>query len=164
MWIQAVLLLSISAVITFYFLNKYEQSKKLPSPKNVLQLMQKLQPSEKKFGKASEKQIEQWLAKKMSHYFDDVETQISMGGREKIDLDIGNGKVGIELKLARKLKSRNEVNRLIGQTTMYKNRKYSQNNLIILLVGNTQTYQQPYVQELKQVIEKEALFFYMKFT
>jgi hypothetical protein len=87
-----------------------------------------------------------------------------MGGREKIDLDIGNGKVGIELKLARKLKSRNEVNRLIGQTTMYKNRKYSQNNLIILLVGNTQTYQQPYVQELKQVIEKEALFFYMKFT
>ncbi|EAY27177.1 hypothetical protein [Microscilla marina] len=164
MWIQAVMLLGISAVITFYFLNQYEQSKKLPSPKNVLQLMQKLQPSEKKFGKASEKQIEQWLAKKMRHYFDDVETQISMGGREKIDLDVGNGKVGIELKLARKLKSRNEVNRLIGQTTMYKNRKYNQNNLIILLVENTQTYEQPHVQELKQIIEKEALFFYMKLT
>ena len=164
MWIQAVVLLSVSAAITFYFLNQYERSKRLTTARNVLQVIQKFSVSEKKLGKASEKQVEQWLAQKLTHYFSEVNTQFSMGGREKIDLDIGSGKVGIELKLAHKLKSRNEVNRLIGQTTMYKSRKYNQNNLIILLVGNTKTYDDPNVQELKQIIEKEALFFYLKLT
>lgn len=164
MWIQTVVLLSVSAAVTFYFLNQYERSKKLTNARNVLQVIQRLNASEKELGKASEKQIEQWLAQKLKHYFSEVNTQISMGGREKIDLDIGNGKVGIELKLAHKLKSRNEVNRLIGQTTMYKSRKYNENNLIILLVGNAKTCNLPQVQELKQIIEKEALFFYLKFT
>lgn len=164
MWIQIVVLLSVSAAITFYFLNRYDQSKRMPTARNVLQLMQKFHLSEKRYGKASEKQVEQWLATKLKYYYSEVETQLSLGGREKIDLDIGGGKVGIELKLAKKLQSRNEVNRLIGQTTVYKSKKYDQNNLIILLVGNAKAYNHPHIQELKQVIEKEALFFYLQLT
>ncbi len=164
MWIQTVVLLGMSAAITFYFLNQYERSKRTPTPRNVLQVMAKLQLSEKRFGTASEKQIEQWLATKLGRHYENVQTQLSLGGREKIDLDIEDGKVGIEIKLAEKLRSRNEVNRLIGQTTMYKTKRYRQNNLIILLVGNTKTYEHPHIKEVKGIIEKEALFFYLKLT
>lgn len=162
MWIQILVLLGMSAAITFYFLNQYERSKRTPTARNVLHLLQKWQLSEKRFGKASEKQMEQWLAKKLSRYYENVQTQISLGGREKIDLDIEDGKVGIEIKLAKKLRSRNEVNRLIGQTTMYKAKRYDQNNLIILLVGNAKNYEHPHIKELQDVIGKDALFFYLK--
>jgi hypothetical protein len=76
--------------------------------------------------------------------------------RERIDLDIANGKIGIEIKLAKSLRATNERNRLIGQIQLYTLRRYQQQNLIVLIVGEAHEAQLPAIQELKALIEKDG--------
>ena len=52
-----------------------------------------------------------------------------------IDLDIGNGLVGVEVKHAASLLKAAEAHRLIGQAGYYQRRRYGE-NLIVAVVGN----------------------------
>lgn len=70
-----------------------------------------------------------------------VHTQYSVGGflPLKIDIDLYDGSVGIELKLAKELGQAINAERLLGQIIYYSKRKYKE-NLIVLIVGGKDEY------------------------
>lgn len=86
---------------------------------------------------SSEGDLEKYLLAQLALIFgkEKVSSQYSVGGflALKTDLDIGNGLVGVELKIAENL-SASEMQRLIGQVVYYKKRYY-ENNLIVFIAG-----------------------------
>ena len=94
-------------------------------------------------------------------YKDKIHQQYGIGGflALRIDIDINDGQVGIELKLAKELNS-SSIERLLGQVLYYSKRKYKE-NLIVLIVGNEKEYDQT-IRELKSIIiEQGVKFFYL---
>jgi hypothetical protein len=89
----------------------------------------------KKSQYTTEKNVENVIAKQMCNNFF-VHQQYNIGGflGLKCDLDINNGSIGIELKLAKELQSASNIERLFGQVVYYKHRCYKE-NLIVLIVG-----------------------------
>ncbi len=85
----------------------------------------------------SEANLERFVATQLAYVFgkDKVSTQYSVGGflALKTDIDIGNGQVGIELKIADNL-SATDMQRLIGQVIYYRKRFYN-NNLLVFIAG-----------------------------
>jgi len=92
-------------------------------------------------------------------YKDKVHRQYNIQGflGLKCDLDIGDGQVGIELKLANQLSTTN-IERLLGQVLYYSKRTYK-DNLIVIVVGLEKEYDQK-VRELKNIIEEQKVKFY----
>ena len=105
----------------------------------------------------TEKNVERLISEHLLKYFDDVFTQYNVGGYLglKIDIDIGNGNFGIELKLASSLKKSVEVQRLLGQTIYYKKRKYDNDNLLILIVGDEKNQRELIIKEVTDFIVDE---------
>lgn len=94
-------------------------------------------------------------------YKDKVHRQYNIQGflGLKCDLDIGDGQVGIELKLANQL-STTTIERLLGQVLYYSKRTYKE-NLIVIVVGLEKEYDQK-LRELKNIIEEQNVkFFYL---
>lgn len=81
-----------------------------------------------------------------------VHRQYSVGGflALKTDIDIGNGQVGIELKIADNL-SATDMQRLIGQVVYYRRRFYN-NNLLLFIVSKSTI--NPTIKELKDFVEE----------
>jgi hypothetical protein len=117
----------------------------------------------KKHQYTSEKNVESVIAKQLEVlYKDQIHTQYGIGGflHLKIDIDIADGQVGIELKLCSEMNSSN-IERLLGQVLYYSKRKYK-SNLIVVVVGTEKEYDQT-IRELKSIIEEQGVkFFYMK--
>lgn len=117
----------------------------------------------KKSQYTSEKKVEGLIAEQLEVlYKDKVHTQYGIGGflHLKIDIDLGDGQVGIELKLCSELNSSN-IERLLGQVLYYSKRKYKE-NLIVLVVGLEKEYDQT-IRELKSIIEEQGVkFYYLK--
>jgi hypothetical protein len=103
---------------------------------------------------SSEKDLEKFVADQLRFVFNKerVHQQYSVGGplALKTDIDIGNGQVGIELKLADNLGAV-DMQRVIGQLVYYKNRFYN-DRLILLIVSKTTINST--MQELKEFIEE----------
>jgi len=87
--------------------------------------------------------------------FELVRGQYSVGGYlgQKIDLDIGNGKVGVELKLGSKLLGSSEAQRLIGQVTYYSKKRYGK-NLVVTVTGSRDELRDSLLSELRSFIEE----------
>jgi len=69
--------------------------------------------------------------------FSEVAHQVSVGGfvGDRIDIDLGSGAVGVEVKLAKALnESASETYRGIGQAVIYQHVRYSK-SLIVAIVG-----------------------------
>ncbi len=91
----------------------------------------------------------------LAEVFEDVHPQYNIGGYLglKIDIDIGNGKVGVEVKLADSLlKSAAEIQRLIGQSIYYQKKRYL-DNLIIAIVGRREDLEDPMLKETYSFLE-----------
>ena len=116
----------------------------------------------KKTQYTTEKNVENIISTQLEvPYKDKIHQQYGIGGfmALKIDIDINDGQVGIELKLAKELNSSN-IERLLGQVLYYSKRKYKE-NLIVLIVGNEKEYDQT-IRELKSIIiEQGVKFFYL---
>lgn len=88
---------------------------------------------------SSEADLEKFIFDQLSIVLgkDRVHRQYSVGGflSLKTDIDVGNGLVGIELKIAENLTA-SEMQRLIGQAVYYKKRFYDQ-NLLVVIAGKT---------------------------
>ncbi len=88
--------------------------------------------------------------------FEDVVPQYNIGGYLglKIDIDLGNGRVGVEVKLAESLLKAKaaEAHRLIGQAVYYQKRRY-QDNLIVAVVGRSGDLEAPMLKELGSFLE-----------
>ncbi len=90
-----------------------------------------------------------------------VHRQYSIGGflALKTDIDVGNGQVGIELKIADNL-SATDMQRLIGQVVYYKRRFY--NNLLLFIaskstINSTTKELKDFVEELGTIVRKANL-------
>ena len=114
----------------------------------------------KKTQYTSEKNVEKIISNQLEvPYKDQIHQQYGIGGflHLKIDIDIADGQVGIELKLAKELNSTN-IERLLGQVLYYSKRKYK-TNLIVLIVGTEKEYDQT-IRELKSIILEQGVKFY----
>jgi hypothetical protein len=75
-----------------------------------------------------------------------------------IDLNIGNKKFVIELKLARELKKSHQSDRAIGQIERYM--KEFTNNFMFVVAGNHEDKQEKYCQILKKKLDECGGFYY----
>lgn len=102
----------------------------------------------------SEADLERFISTQCAYVFgkENVSTQYSVGGflALKTDIDLGNGQVGIELKVADKLDATG-MQRLIGQAIYYKKRFYN-NKLLVFIAGRNAI--SSHLVELKDFIEE----------
>ena len=71
----------------------------------------------------------------------------------KIGLDIENGAVGVEVKLASELLSCTNAQGLIGQAVYYQKRGYG-NNLIVAVIGMRNELREPVVKETLGILKE----------
>ena len=102
----------------------------------------------------SEADFEKFVTEQLADIFgkERVHRQYSVGGflALKTDIDVGNGQVGIELKIADNL-SATDMQRLIGQVVYYKRRFYNSNLLLFFVSKSTIN---PTIKELKDFVEE----------
>lgn len=151
---------------------KKNKSGKVPdeelSAKRVLKDLQKLvlKIEEEKKDKYNEKYIQEQLDNKLRIMYESVQREYILEGNKsgQIDFDLGRGKVGIEVKLAKSIFVGSELDRLIGQIQKYREAKYDDENLIILIAGE-EKYLKNSVEfsDLKRKIENgNAHYIYVK--
>lgn len=89
-----------------------------------------------KFG-YTEKSIQAQLDKQLRDIYESVQKEYGLEGNNatKIDFNIGRGRVGIEVKLAKSVFRSSELQRLVGQLKDYTDAKYDNENLIVLVAG-----------------------------
>lgn len=118
-----------------------------PTIDNVLAKLKDLYLSKRKV--KTEKDAEEEIGLYLSDFFRDVVSQYNLGGYLglKIDLDIDNGKVGIEVKYADSFfKNTSEIFRLIGQGVYYQRKRYA-DNFVIAIAGAEEDLDDPVVRE-----------------
>lgn len=124
---------------------------------NVRGILENLVIPKRKVGQ--EKDLEKFTAARLVKMFgnDQVHQQYSVGGflALKTDIDLGNGSVGIEIKIADKLTA-SEMQRMIGQAVYYKKRYYEEN--LIVFIGSKHPMNAN-VLELKKFIEELGVTF-----
>lgn len=88
-----------------------------------------------------------------------VAQQYSLGGfrGHKIDIDIGDGEVGVEVKLAKSLLANvSEIYRCLGQAILYKEKKYDE-NLIMVIVGTDDEIKHHEIDELTDILAEHGI-------
>lgn len=112
----------------------------------------------------TEKNVENVIAKQLKEEFGDysVHQQYNIGGflGLKCDLDMFDGSIGIELKLAKDLSSASNIERLFGQVIYYNHRCYS-GKLITLVVGTKKEYTKT-LKEVEDLINELDITFIYK--
>jgi len=102
----------------------------------------------------TEQDLEKFISDQLAAIFgkEKVHRQYSVGGflALKTDIDVGNGQVGIEIKLSEKLTA-TDMQRMIGQVVYYKKRYYNE-NLIAFLVSRQMM--NATISELKEFMEE----------
>ncbi|TAH27766.1 MAG: hypothetical protein EAZ07_00805 [Cytophagales bacterium] len=98
--------------------------------------------------------FEKFVSEQLAQIFgkESVHRQYNIGGflALKTDIDIGNGQVGIELKIADNLTA-SDMQRLIGQVIYYKSRFYK-NNLLLFIASKSTI--NPTTNELINFVEE----------
>jgi hypothetical protein len=119
----------------------------------------------KKVDYTDEKNIQKVVSDYLDkHFTNKVHREYNVGGflGLKIDIDINDGKVGVEIKILKNLNS-SSYERLLGQAIYYKKRKYDE-RLIILIVGTNSEYKENVqkIKELSDIIEDlDVKFLYL---
>lgn len=102
----------------------------------------------------SESEAEVFLASALADRFDEVRTQAHVPGHfgHRIDIDIQNGRFGVEVKFAPGLvESSSEAYRLLGQAFYYDRRRYA-GRLLVVIVGPTSLAVHPIIAELADLL------------
>ncbi|WP_027003515.1 hypothetical protein [Hugenholtzia roseola] len=134
-------------------IDKFENDKEVSlSADNVLRVLENLIIPKRRI--SEEKEFEKFVHERLTKVFgkERVHRQYSIGGflALKSDIDVGNGQVGIELKVADNLSS-TDMQRLIGQVVYYKRRFY--NNNLILFIASKNTIN-PTIKELLGFVDE----------
>jgi len=81
--------------------------------------------------KSIEKQLERVFQNRIKH----VITQYGLDGPtgQKIDFDLGHGKVGVEIKLAESVFKAGPQDRMVGQIQAYIKSRYANDNLLLVI-------------------------------
>lgn len=101
-------------------------------------------------GGYTEKSIENQLVKFMKQRFVEVTPQFGIEGRNarSIDIDVANGVAGIELKDAKKVVKLAEMDRMYSQLLDYKKKRYNDNNLFLVLVGEREDHENSFLLDI----------------
>ena len=105
----------------------------------------------------SEAKVEDRISRQLKKAFgqENVDNQHYVGGNNglKCDIDLYNGKCGIEIKLADQLENAINLQRALGQVIYYSHCTYKKNDLILLVVGRNAELS-PKLKELKEIIDE----------
>ncbi len=120
-------------------LDKFENDKDISiSIENLKTALENLVINKRRL--TSENDLEKFVTDQLAIFFgkEKIHRQYSVGGflALKTDIDVGNGQVGIELKIADHL-SATDMQRLIGQVVYYKKRFYNTNLLLLIASKST---------------------------
>lgn len=98
----------------------------------------------------TEKSFENQLVKFMKERFVEVTPQYGIEGRNArfIDIDVANGIAGIELKDAKKVVKYAELDRMCFQLLDYKKKRYKDDNLFLLLVGEHEDHDNSFLLDV----------------
>ena len=98
----------------------------------------------------SEADAEWFIASALADHLDDVRTQAPVPGQfgHRIDIDIQNGRFGVEVKLATAIiESSSEAYRLLGQAFYYDRRRFA-GRLLVVIVGPDGLQKDPTIVEI----------------
>ena len=86
----------------------------------------------------TEKDVQVALQKFFNKHFETFYREYALEGInvKQIDFDLGKGRVGIEVKLAREIIKEGSWDRALGQINKYAKKKYVNGNLIVLVAGS----------------------------
>ncbi len=153
------MVVAVQYLLTWYSMRQYQ-----PTVPNVIKYLRAISAQHYITEVWSESEVEQFFAMQLKKKFAKVATQSLIGGtqyaRERIDIDLNNGRLGIEIKLASMLRKSNERNRLLGQIDLYLARKYRPEALLVLIVGSKQNLAHNHVVEIQQIIESKKVVCY----
>ncbi len=124
-----------------------------PTMENVIQNLRQAIPAWRQI--KTEKDAEEAISQHLLNYYRDVMTQYNLGGMLglKIDIDINDGKFGIEVKLVDSLlKNSSEIFRMIGQAVYYTKKRYG-SNFILAVVGTRDDLDEPIAREAFNFVE-----------
>lgn len=159
-----ILLFGLSSASAYWLMvwNKHQSLK--VHPQNIGQYLQNLKIRQDWLDEHSENELSVLLAQQLRKRFGQpvntqVRIQTTQTDKTRIDIDVAEGKVGIEVKLSKSLQSANERNRLLGQVELYKEKKYNQQNLILVVVGKRHLAENHFLQDIKALLNKKKINF-----
>lgn len=126
---------------------------------DVLSTLKELEIKESQY--TTEKKVEAIIVQHLNDKIGRAHPQYNIGGYLglKVDIDLGDGQVGIELKLAKELNDKaNNIERLFGQVIYYSKRKYK-DKLVVLVVGTEKEYTQV-MKEIEKFVSEMGVFFH----
>lgn len=96
-----------------------------------------------------EKDLKIYLQSNVRH----ITTQYALeGAGSKIDFDLGDGSVGLEIKLANAVFKASQQDRMVGQLHTYSDKKYISDNLILAIFCTDAQMQERLIK--KQIVER----------
>lgn len=107
----------------------------------------------------TENDVEKQLEAYLKNTFEHVTRQHGIAGTnaKRIDLDIGRGAVGIEIKLATDIIKEIGNDRLIGQVVKYSDRKNSKEHRIIVVAGLQHHQRETAYSDLKDFLSTQKV-------
>ena len=106
--------------------------------------------------------MQEQLLAYLSARFETVVPEHGVGGHRatRIDFDIGGGRVGIEVKLARSLTKSTEFHRLSGQLENYVEHRYGDENLVVAVFGERKhSENRALLERIRRKIEEKSAVF-----
>ena len=171
---EIIIIISIVAILIYGYTTNRDDDGRIKDSSvdtdNVLESIEEFEPklnSKLKDG-YTEKSIQNQLKKHLQEEYVSVIDEYGIEGANgtKIDFDIGNGKVGLELKLAKSLFKKSNEHRLNGQIDDYIGRQDDNDNLIVAGYGEKQhTSERARLNEIRKKVEsKNAIFTYIEIS
>jgi hypothetical protein len=104
----------------------------------------------------TEKDVQDQLEKFFKKHFETVYREYALEGVnvKQIDFDLGKGTLGIEVKLAREIIHEASWDRAFGQLTKYAKKKYTNDNLIVLIAGTEEESDSLKVKEFMKDVKE----------
>jgi hypothetical protein len=157
---QIIFLGIIAMIAVIAFAKKQKKSDRIPDDEINVGLIKGLlsnyrfKPSIARKNGFTEKDVQKDLFKYLKSKIENVTEQYALEGitKDAIDYDLGNGKIGLELKLSRKIYGANERNRALGQMVQYIKKKYRDGNYIVAVIGKAEDKDSSHYKELNKDI------------
>ena len=163
-------LVALLIITAFYLANRYNKEGKLKDDSvkidTVLHELTKFEMNaipDRKHG-FTEKDVQVALQKFFSKHFVTFYREYALEGInvKQIDFDLGKGRVGIEVKLAREIIKEGSWDRALGQINKYAKKKYVNGNLIVLVAGNEEERESFKLREFERdVKDAGAVYSYL---